>query len=106
MTVGGLRRSDEPHSPQTSGPAVARHGSDLGMTAGEAAASPVVVVLERLGSTPEGLTSAEAARRLTQVGPNAVRTHHAQPWRILGRQLCSAVLILLGVSAVVSFFLG
>jgi Mg2+-importing ATPase len=106
MTVGGWHRSDEPRSPQSPGPTGARPGLGLGMAAGEAAATPAAVVLERLGSTPEGLATAEAAYRLAQVGPNAVRTHHAQPWRILGRQLRSAVLILLGVTAVVSFFLG
>jgi len=35
-----------------------------------------------------------------------VRSHHVQPLRILGRQLRSAVLILLAVTAVISFFLG
>jgi Mg2+-importing ATPase len=40
------------------------------------------------------------------VGPNAVRTHRAQPLRILVRQLRSPVLILLAVTATISFFLG
>ena len=48
----------------------------------------------------------EAQRRLLALGANAVRTHHAQPLRVLGRQLASPVLILLAVTATVSFFLG
>lgn len=35
-----------------------------------------------------------------------MRSHHAQPLRILGGQLRSAVLILLAVTAFISFFLG
>ncbi|MDQ2956743.1 MAG: magnesium-translocating P-type ATPase [Actinomycetota bacterium] len=72
----------------------------------EAAALPVTAVLDRLGSSAAGLTAAEAAQRLALTGPNAVRSHHVQPLRILGRQLRSAVLILLAVTAVISFFLG
>ena len=63
-------------------------------------------VLAWLGSTPEGLSAAEAAGRLRQVGPNAVRTHHARALWVLGRQLRSAVLALLAVTAVASYFLG
>ncbi|HYT81144.1 MAG TPA: magnesium-translocating P-type ATPase [Actinomycetota bacterium] len=55
---------------------------------------------------PEGLTSAEAALRLAAAGPNAVRTHHAQPLAVLGRQFRSALLLLLLITAVVSAFLG
>jgi len=72
----------------------------------EAAAAPAADVLSAVGSTPAGLDAAEAGRRLTLVGPNAVRTHHAQPLRILGRQLSSPVLILLAVTASISFVLG
>ncbi|HEV7185644.1 MAG TPA: magnesium-translocating P-type ATPase [Leifsonia sp.] len=71
-----------------------------------AAATPEADVLERLGSGMEGLPSAEAARRLATVGPNAVRRHRARPWLVLGRQLKSPILILLLVTAVVSSFVG
>ncbi len=63
-------------------------------------------VLAELEVTPAGLTTAEAEVRRTRVGPNSVRTHHVRPWAILGRQLRSALLILLAVTAVASFFLG
>jgi Mg2+-importing ATPase len=76
------------------------------MAVSEAAATAAAVVLEQLHSTAEGLTSTEAARRLALVGPNAVRTHRARSLAILVRQLRSAVLILLAVTAFVSFFLG
>ena len=36
------------------------------------------VVLRELRSTPEGLTSDEASRRLAEVGPNALRSHGAR----------------------------
>jgi Cation transporter/ATPase, N-terminus len=44
------------------------------LTTDEAAALPADQVLEQLGSTAGGLSTAEAARRLARVGPNAVRT--------------------------------
>lgn len=77
-----------------------------GLTVTTAATATTVHVLEQLASSPGGLDSDEAASRLSRVGPNAVRTHHAQPWRVLARQLNSPVLILLAVPAVLSFFLG
>jgi Mg2+-importing ATPase len=63
-------------------------------------------VLAMLGGGAAGLDVDEAARRRAAVGPNAVRTHHTQPLRVLGRQLRSPVLILLTVTATVSAFLG
>ncbi|PZS32351.1 MAG: magnesium-translocating P-type ATPase [Pseudonocardiales bacterium] len=95
-TKTGTARRDDP----------ADAGPLLGIPVSEAAALPTTQVLNGLGSTPAGLDADEAARRLTLVGPNAVRTHHAQPLRILGRQLRSPVLILLAVTAFISFFLG
>jgi Mg2+-importing ATPase len=52
------------------------------------------------------LADAEAARRLADVGANALRTHRASPWLVLGRQLRSPVLILLFVTAAVALFVG
>lgn len=77
----------------------------MGLSADEAATLPAVQVLDRLGVTEAGLSGAEAARRLAICGPNAVRAHHARVLRVLGRQLRNAVLVLLAVTAVVSFFL-
>jgi Mg2+-importing ATPase len=106
VTVGGLRRRGT--APSSSGPGRVAPEARSGLTMGvsEAATASAAVVLERLNSTAEGLPSTEAARRLVLVGPNAVRTHRARPLAILGRQLRSAVLILLGVTAFISFFLG
>ena len=63
-------------------------------------------VLAGLGTTDEGLTEEEAARRLRAVGPNAVRSHRARGLAVLARQLRSPLLILLAVTAVASFFVG
>ncbi len=63
-------------------------------------------VLSDLGSRPTGLSASEAALRLRRLGPNAVRSHHARALRVFGRQLKSAILLLLMVTAVISFFLG
>lgn len=71
-----------------------------------AAAQDTSDVLAVLRSRLEGLSSTEAAQRLAAVGPNALRAHRARPWRVLGRQLKSPILVLLFVTAGVSLFLG
>ncbi|MCV7229586.1 magnesium-translocating P-type ATPase [Mycolicibacterium komossense] len=76
------------------------------LTAHWVAAASVDEVLARLDVTASGLSSAEATARLATHGPNAVRTHRVSAWAVLGRQLRSALLLLLAVTAVVSFFLG
>jgi Mg2+-importing ATPase len=76
------------------------------LTLDQAASTAPDQVLAGLASGVGGLTATEAAHRLATLGPNAVRTHHAQPWRILLRQLNNAVLILLAVTAGISFALG
>ena len=43
-----------------------------------------VEVLVGLGSERGGLSSVESAARLATMGPNAVRTHKAQAWVVLG----------------------
>lgn len=63
-------------------------------------------VLLDLNSTEAGLTSEDAARRLSVLGPNAVRTHKANAWSVLARQLRSPILILLIITAALSLFLG
>jgi len=63
-------------------------------------------VLARPDTAESGLSSAEAADRLTRYGPNSLRTHRVSAWAVLRRQLNNAVLALLAVTAVVSFFLG
>src|SRR6185503_7408381 len=63
-------------------------------------------LLRMLASSDSGLSGAEAARRLAQLGPNALRDHRARAWPVLVRQLRSALLLLLLSTAAVSFVLG
>jgi P-type Mg2+ transporter len=76
------------------------------LTAGRVAAVPVDEVMGWLESSAEGLSSAEVCARRARYGPNAVRTHNVNALAVLGRQLRSAVLILLAGTALVSYFLG
>ncbi|MFV8317466.1 magnesium-translocating P-type ATPase [Mycobacterium sp. 23] len=76
------------------------------LTANEVAAAPIDDVLRRLDSSDVGLSGAEAAARLLRYGPNVVRIHRVRALAILARQLRNAVLILLAVTAAVSYFLG
>jgi len=63
-------------------------------------------VLEAAGSRPTGLTAAEVATRTEVFGPNAVRSHHANAWLVLSRQLRSPLLWLLLAAAAVSGVVG
>jgi magnesium-transporting ATPase (P-type) len=64
-------------------------------------------VLTRLESRPEGLTAAEAERRLAEHGPNTL-TRHGGPsaWQVLLRQCASPLIYALLASAAVAFVLG
>ena len=65
------------------------------------------VLLHSLRSTPGGLTSAEAAQRLLESGPNELRRPGGpSALRVLADQLRSVVVILLIAAAVISFALG
>jgi Mg2+-importing ATPase len=68
--------------------------------------APVEDVMQWLGTSTDGLSEAEAETRLTAVGPNSVRTHGVNACAVLARQLNNAVLALLAVTAMLSFFLG
>jgi P-type Mg2+ transporter len=76
------------------------------LSTSEAARLPVPQVLARLSSARSGLTSEEAGRRLGVVGANALRSHRASPWKVLARQFRSPLLVLLLVTAGISFFVG
>ena len=55
----------------------------------------------------EGLTRAEAQRRLAQHGPNElIENDLKSPWRILWEQLTAVIVVILVIAAVVSGFLG
>ncbi|HLW37249.1 MAG TPA: magnesium-translocating P-type ATPase [Candidatus Eremiobacteraceae bacterium] len=53
-----------------------------------------------------GLTSQEAARRLTDAGPNVLHAGGVRPWRVFLRQLNNPLLLLLGATALASIFFG
>jgi Mg2+-importing ATPase len=77
-----------------------------GLPAAQAAALTADDVLARLGSGPHGLAETEAARRLADGGPNAVRSHQARAWPLLWRQLRSPLFLLLAITAIASGFVG
>jgi Mg2+-importing ATPase len=81
-------------------------GPDPRLTAASVAALSATDVLARLDTTEGGLSGVEAAARLARFGPNSLRTHRVSAWEVLRRQLNNAVLALLAVTAVLSFFLG
>ena len=70
------------------------------------AATSAAEVLDALRATEAGLSGEDAQRRLTEFGPNALRTHRANGWLVLGRQFRSPILLLLIVTALLSIFLG
>ena len=72
----------------------------------EAAALHDAEVLSRLGSSDQGLSSVEAARRLAVFGPNVLLAHGVSALSVLVRQLRSYLLLLLLVAAVVSAVVG
>ncbi|GAC1453071.1 MAG: hypothetical protein PVSMB10_10360 [Pseudarthrobacter sp.] len=83
-----------------------RERTSLQLPITDAASLAAEQVLAQLGSSPAGLSEEEAAQRLANVGPNAVRTHRANGWAVLGRQFGSPILILLLITAGLSLFLG
>jgi P-type Mg2+ transporter len=71
-----------------------------------AARRPAAEVLDALGSSSDGLTSAEARARLAREGPNALQTHGVRAITVFMAQLRSPFLLLLLTTAVVSVFFG
>ncbi len=68
---------------------------------------PVETVLSHLQSTPTGLSSAEAARRLAQYGPNELQAaHRISPWAILLQQFKNVLIIILLIAVGLSAILG
>ena len=77
-----------------------------GLDLAAAARLDASAVLTRLGSSENGLSAAEATRRLGKVGPNAVRSHGANALDVLLRQVKSPLLILLVAAAGTSLVVG
>jgi Ca2+-transporting ATPase len=68
---------------------------------------PVVDVLKKLDTPEEGLSRAEAARRLEKYGPNILKEEKKiSPWEIFFGQFKNFLIILLIVATVISLFLG
>ncbi len=77
------------------------------LSAASAAAMPAEAVVSALGtSADDGLGTAEAARRRAAVGANALRDHRARPLAVLIRQVRSPLLLLLMITAALSYVLG
>ncbi|MEO1830382.1 MAG: HAD-IC family P-type ATPase [Pseudomonas sp.] len=63
--------------------------------------------LEQLGGSEQGLTGAEAARRLQQCGPNALPPAPPEPaWRRFARQFQNTLIYVLIASGVISLLMG
>src|SRR5581483_10298955 len=86
------------HLPQGDAVAMTPNPSDIpwrSLDLVSAATTDDDAVLAKLGSNAEGLSRQEAARRLQQVGPNALVSHGARPLSVLVSQLRNPLLILL-----------
>jgi P-type Ca2+ transporter type 2C len=63
--------------------------------------------LSGLGSSPDGLSAAEAARRLAESGPNELPGADAvSPWAILGAQFQNVLILILLAAVAISALLG
>jgi Mg2+-importing ATPase len=76
------------------------------LTLVDAARLPADQALSRLGSSPTGLTGAEAAERFRTIGPNAILTHDVRALGILWRQLRNPLLLLLAATTLVALAAG
>ena len=64
-------------------------------------------VCQKLGTSNQGLSAAEAARRLKEHGPNVVaQDKRHNRWRLFGRALINPLVILLSILATVSALTG
>ncbi len=64
-------------------------------------------LFERLGSTPGGLSAAEAAGRLDVYGENRIEAERrASPWKLLFEQFKNVLIITLLIATALSAFLG
>jgi Ca2+-transporting ATPase len=64
-------------------------------------------LLNRLGTDAQGISEAEAGRRLAEHGPNELTERAAKsPWRILWEQFTATMVVILIVAAVIAGSLG
>ena len=60
-----------------------------------------------LGSSPEGLTSNDAEKRLAEIGPNEIQAaKQTSAWKILLDQFKNVLILILLIATVISLFLG
>src|ERR1035441_292711 len=87
-------------------PSAGRPAAAGGMTLAAAARTSAGAVLEALGTTDQGLASAEAATRLEALGANVLREHRVTATGVMTRQFRNPLLLLLLACAAVSGFTG
>jgi calcium-translocating P-type ATPase len=76
-------------------------------TGGPDPRAPLAEVYRALATGPDGLTGAEARRRLTGYGPNELRRQRRRGWwRELGRQVVHPLALLLWVAAALAWVAG
>ncbi len=68
---------------------------------------PAEEVMRALETPPDGLSTAEATRRLAEFGPNQLASKGGPPpWRVFLRQFQSPLIYILLIAAAVSFLVG
>ena len=68
---------------------------------------PLALLMQHLRSSPDGLSGREAARRLTEYGPNELAGHGARQWPSeLLRQVTHPLALVLAVAAVLAWASG
>ena len=101
----GAPRSDRPRVSRPLPPAPDQEGTGTATPAWHALA--LEDVQQRLGSGSEGLTGAEAARRLEAHGPNELAAfERASPWHTLAAQFKNVLILILLAATVLSGLLG
>jgi len=87
--------------------AASNHGSANGPLAAELARSTIAESCEQLGTSPEGLSPAEAAARLLRFGRNVLPRARRTPWWIaFGSNFVHLFAILLWLAALLSWLAG
>jgi magnesium-transporting ATPase (P-type) len=70
-------------------------------------ALPLEDVLARLHATPQGLSTADAERRLREAGPNRIERHARRPWyRVLLHQIADPIVYVLLAAALLAVIIG
>jgi len=68
---------------------------------------PAMVLRQQGTDAAEGLSAAEATRRLLQYGPNELADRESKsPWRIVWEQLTATMVVILIIAAIISAALG